>query len=743
MLKPLRLLFESLRQFAIGLGPAIVMAFVCLAIQHVLPNVVASGWTMFIPPEPPIDLDNLLNDIERYDWRDDARQLLSHTAFVSTIFFFHVLVALILTAWLLRRQAGFDRLGVLGRAVQGACVLTLAAAVVFAAAYLADDLLRATRYLPFDFGAAAMIAVWFGGTALLLPARVMGHEPVAASGFLRNTLVATIALVPWFYASEVIGAPLRHCHECGGFFEGGCFFYPLLGAYLLGLTVSSAAVSAAACMPTKERQQAAAPVALALILIVTGNAAAQPRFDSIARANLAQDRAVGAVVAVVKGDDTLFLETYGKMDVESDVPMRPDAIFGIGSITKQFTAAAILKLRDRGKLSLDDDVTKWLPDFDTRGNQVPLRRLLDHTSGIPDVTTKPAMREIGRNAALPPDAMYARIKRYPFEFATGTAQIYSNSAYWLLHLVIEKASGMRYQQFIAQELFAPLGMKSSGFCLSEENVPRRATGYRVRNGTVDRRPLNVSTWYLGSGALCSTAGDLVTWLQALHGGKVLSPASYAAMIEPATLNDGTRTRYAMGLEVRTDARGLRFIGHSGELPGYAARANWYPDARMAVVVLMNNSGDASPSAMAADLAAEVLPITRRAPRAFAGDAAPLTGTYEGRGRDGDLVVSVRQKGEGIAVSIDGGPARAVSWVDGLTFQDGAALLTFRRAGGAVKELGYDAGSGYYILQRLTASAAIQTRMRVFVERFLPLIVLGVMAAFACLAVLWWRNRRNR
>jgi hypothetical protein len=149
---------------------------------------------------------------------------------------------------------------VLRRALRGAGLLTCGAAIVFAAAFFVDDVLPATRYVRFNFSAAAIVGVWLAATALLLPARLMGHEPDASSGFVRTTVIATLALVPWFYASEVLGAPLRHCHECGGFFEGAFVFWPLLGAYFLGLTVSSAAVSAAACM-TMENQPAAPAVA--------------------------------------------------------------------------------------------------------------------------------------------------------------------------------------------------------------------------------------------------------------------------------------------------------------------------------------------------------------------------------------------------------------------------------------------------------------------------------------------------
>jgi hypothetical protein len=264
MRKVFRLLNGSLKQFALGLGPAILMAFVCLAIQYVFPQVAGSAVLLFAPepaPAPPLPGPDDYNwNLELPGWRDQGRDLIGHTSMVSSLFFFHALVALILTAWLLRRREGFDRGTVLGRGILGAGVLTCGAAVVFAAAFVLSDILPATRYVHFNFGAFAMLALWFGSTALLLPARLMGYEPAAAPGFVQSTLITTIVLVPWFYVSEVVGAPLRHCHECGGFFEGGLFFWPLLGGYFLSLTVSSAAISAAACIPA-ETQPATASAA--------------------------------------------------------------------------------------------------------------------------------------------------------------------------------------------------------------------------------------------------------------------------------------------------------------------------------------------------------------------------------------------------------------------------------------------------------------------------------------------------
>src|SRR5688572_9787726 len=320
---------------------------------------------------------------------------------------------------------------------------------------------------------------------------------------------------------------------------------------------------------------------------LTDRSALVTRLDSLAAQGVVENRASGTVAAVVRGNDTLLLKGYGRADVEWNVPMPTDAVFEIGSITKQFTAVAILQLRDSGKLSLDDDIKKWLPDFDTRGNKVTLRRLLDHTSGIKGLTEMPEFGNLASNARYPRDSAYALIKKYPFEFTTGDAQIYNNSAFWLLGLVVEKASGGTYEDYIEKKIFEPLGMKRSMYCNSSENIERRAHGYQVQNGIVRRAPTNVHTWPFAAGSLCSTAGDLVTWLKALHGGKVLSPKSYAELITPAKLNDGTPLRYAMGIANWKDIRGSHIIGHGGGIGGFTSEAAWYPDAQLAVVVLMN------------------------------------------------------------------------------------------------------------------------------------------------------------
>jgi CubicO group peptidase (beta-lactamase class C family) len=430
-------------------------------------------------------------------------------------------------------------------------------------------------------------------------------------------------------------------------------------------------------------------------------AALVTKLDSLAGSGVLENRAAGIVAAVVRGNDTLLFKGYGKADVEWNIPMPADAMFEIGSITKQFTAVALLQLRDEGKLSLDDQITKWLPDFDTRGNTVTLRRLLDHTSGIKGLTEMPEFGNLSSNGRFPRDSAYALIKRYPFEFRTGEAQIYNNSAFWLLGLVVEKSSGMTYEDYVEKKLFTPLGMKRSMYCNSSENVERRAHGYGVQNGQIRRAPTNVHTWPFSAGSLCSTAGDLVTWLKALHGGKVLSAASYAEMIAPSKLNDGTPIRYGMGLAVGKDIRGLNFIGHGGGIAGFTSEATWYPDAQAAIVVLMNSNGNIDPGAVAGELAAELLPWERPVVKQFTGDATPILGTFRGPSRGREMVVAVTQSDQGVAFSVNGAPARPLPWVNGLTFRQGNAFLTFRQAGnsGPATELRFDAGGGYYILKR--------------------------------------------
>lgn len=424
--------------------------------------------------------------------------------------------------------------------------------------------------------------------------------------------------------------------------------------------------------------------------------------DSIVADPVAAGRTVGASVAVIRGRDTLLLKGYGRADVELDVPTPPDAVYAIGSVTKQFTAAAILQLRDAGKLDLDADITTYLPDFPTQGHRVTVRQLLDHSSGIRGLTEIPEFRTL-YVSDLPRDSAVALIARQPFDFVPGDAMIYNNSGYFLLGLVIEKASGMRYEDYIAQRIFAPLGMTSSRYCDQLAITPRRAQGYQM-NATMTRRaPYFHYKWPYSAGSLCSTAGDMVKWLQGLHGGRVLSARSYQEMTSPSRLGDGTPVRYGMGVSVGPDEGGRHLVAHGGAIEGYLAWAGWYPEADLSIVVLLNSQGSVSPAALAGGLAAAVLPAPA-APspaRVFTGNASPLPGTYAGPSRGREMVAVVTSSENGIAVSVNGGPAAPMAWVEGLTFRVGSNLITFEltQGGSQAALVRFDQGGGYYKLRR--------------------------------------------
>lgn len=432
-----------------------------------------------------------------------------------------------------------------------------------------------------------------------------------------------------------------------------------------------------------------------------GTAPLTRQVDSIAGAEVGANRSVGIVAAAFQGKDKLLLEAYGKADVEGNAPMTVGTMIPIGSVAKQFTAVAILQLRDQGKLSLDDDVTKWLPELNTAGNRITLRHVLAHTAGIAELSEMPELRaaQMLRNPSLTRDSIYNVIIRYAPTFPAGTLEMYSNTGYWLLGRIMEKASGVPYEEYLEKRIFAPLGMSRSMYCDNSKPVPNRAKGYAIRNGVSSRVPDIVTTGVYAAGAVCSTAGDMITWLQALHGGKVLSPKSYAELIAPGKLNDGTSLRYGMGTTVAEDSHGLRYVGHNGGGFGYSSEARWYPDAQLAVVILTNSEPDAITVATEG-IAAAVLPPPRAAGQ-FTGDPAPLVGKYKGPDHGGDMVVVVTQAPQGVMFSINGQPAETLPWVESLTFRKRDNLLSFRGS----RELHFDTGGDHLILKRVSATAA--------------------------------------
>jgi len=440
---------------------------------------------------------------------------------------------------------------------------------------------------------------------------------------------------------------------------------------------------------------------------ITDRARLVAALDSAARVYVADSMVAGASVAVVRGADTLLMRGYGYADLEWDVPTPADgrASYEIGSMTKQFTATAVLQLVDEGKLDLDADMTTYLPEFDTQGHQVPVRRLLDHTSGIKGYTEMPVFGDISVKK-LPRDSLVTLIEKEPFDFEPGTAEIYNNSAYFLLGLIIEKVSGQPYADYIAEHVFAPVGMGHSYYCSESAIRKDRAHGYDAGPNGLRRKAYLDHTWPYAAGSLCSTVGDLVRWNQKLHHGGVLPATSYRKLVTPEPLVDGTPIRYAMGLVV-DDTGGRRVITHGGGINGFLSDGRYYPDADLTVIVLQNTAGPRGPATLSQALADLVLgPAPAPATTPYTGELDELVGDYAGPARGQPLTLHVSRDGDQLVFTAEGARQglRPAHW-EGMTWGEGMSRITFVRREGRVVELHLDQGGGFYVLKRQEAEGS--------------------------------------
>ncbi len=300
---------------------------------------------------------------------------------------------------------------------------------------------------------------------------------------------------------------------------------------------------------------------------------------------------------VARGNEVIFDKGYGFANLEWNIPDSPATKFRLGSITKQFTAASILLLEERGKLSVSDPVKKYMADAPAAWDKITIFNLLTHTSGIPSFTDFPDYGSLEPFTTTPAE-LVRRFRDKPLEFPPGEKMSYSNSGYVLLGYLLEKISGESYEKFVQENIFAPLGMKDSGYDSNSAIIPYRAAGYSPGpSGPVNAGFINM-TVPLSAGGLYSTTGDLLRWEQGLFGGKLLSPASLQKMTTPFK-ND-----YAFGLEVRT-VNGHKVIEHGGGIEGFNTMLAYYPDDKLTVVVLSNINGPA-----ASDLASKLAALAR-------------------------------------------------------------------------------------------------------------------------------------
>lgn len=341
-----------------------------------------------------------------------------------------------------------------------------------------------------------------------------------------------------------------------------------------------------------------------LIAAVASPAAATPPADLRARADAMLAAAYpadgpGAAVVIMRGGATIYTAGRGLADVAARRAITPDSLFRMGSITKQFTAAVILQLVREGRISLDDPLSRFFPDYPRPGATATVRQLLNHTSGIQSYTGIPGwMVEANTNRPYTTAQMIAVFRDLPSPTPPGQAWAYNNSGYVLLGAIIEQVTGRPWHQAVADRITGPLHLATIGYGVDREGGAAMARGYTSTDGQVRPAQLIHMSVPHGAGALVGTVGDLARWANALHHGRVVSPALYAQMIAPTALPEGRSHPYGFGLG--TDVlRGRPTIGHGGGIFGFNTESIYIPSDDLFVAVFANSDSPATPPGLVA------------------------------------------------------------------------------------------------------------------------------------------------
>jgi CubicO group peptidase (beta-lactamase class C family) len=318
-----------------------------------------------------------------------------------------------------------------------------------------------------------------------------------------------------------------------------------------------------------------------LAVPLLANAQDAARMEQLIQARVADKSFMGAVL-VARDNEVLLSKGYGFANLEWNIPNTPSTKFRLGSVTKQFTAAAILLLAEQGKLTLEDPVKKHWTGAPAAWDAITIFHLLTHTSGISNVTSDAEFMQWKMHASTP-EKTIAHVRDNSLEFAPGERMSYSNTNYVILGLIVERLSRQSYADFLRDNIFKPLGMNDSGYDVSAAILPQRAAGYGP--GLVNA-PYTDMTVPHGAGALYSTTEDLLRWTQGLFGGRLLSAASLEKMTTPF------KGDYAFGVIVN-NATGRRSISHAGGIEGFNTNLTYYPDSKITVAVLANVNGPAA------------------------------------------------------------------------------------------------------------------------------------------------------
>lgn len=306
----------------------------------------------------------------------------------------------------------------------------------------------------------------------------------------------------------------------------------------------------------------------------------------------------GAVFLAVKKGKVVYRKAFGMADLELNVKMKPEFVFEIGSMTKQFTAVSILMLAEQGKLKLDDEITKFIPDYPTNGNRITIHHLLTHTSGIKDFTSMKSIRDIARRD-LSPKELVDFFKNEPIDFKPGDQYKYCNSGYVLLGYIIEIVSGQTYEEFITQNIFKKIGMENSYYASHDKIIKNRVSGYRDKEGYVNTNYISFSIPY-ASGSIMSTVDDLLKWQNAINTNIVLSPVFTEKAFTNYQLNNGTYIDYGYGWHLEK-VKNKIVREHGGSIFGFKSMGVYEPTEGVYVVGLSNCECN-SPTSITKDIA---------------------------------------------------------------------------------------------------------------------------------------------
>lgn len=295
----------------------------------------------------------------------------------------------------------------------------------------------------------------------------------------------------------------------------------------------------------------------------------------------------GLSLLVMEKGSELVRKGYGLASLELKVENDPKMIYKIGSLTKQFTAAAVLKMEEEGILSIKDDIRKYLPDYPDQEYIITIENLLNHTSGIPSFTDRKDMSDIEKTE-LTPDQLIALFKDESLDFPCGEQYSYSDSGYALLGLLIERLSGITYEKFITQNLFSKAKLNNT-FCDNPEKlIMNRASGYT--SDSLGYKPAQYMTMKVpfAGGNLISNVNDLYTWTKALHNGEMISEEQYLKMFTSGKLTSGEYTGYGFGTFVKTFANQPVYF-HDGWIYGFNSKQIYFPESDLFIVVMSNST----------------------------------------------------------------------------------------------------------------------------------------------------------